>query len=105
MIKSLEKIAFGGGCLWFSEAVFQAVIGVEKVEQGYVASTAKDSSFSEAVIVHFDPEIVQLKLLLEIHLYTHNCTSNHSMRNKYRSAVYSYSDTQMKAAVEVIKNL
>ena len=105
MIKSLEKIALGGGCHWCTEAVFQAVIGVEKVEQGYVASTAKNSSFSEAVIVHFDPEIVQLKLLLEIHLYTHNCTSNHSMRLKYRSAVYSYSDTQMQAAVEVIENL
>lgn len=105
MLKSKEKIGLGGGCHWCTEAVFQAIIGVEKVEQGYIASTGKNSDFSEAVIVHFNPEVVQLKHLLEIHLYTHNCTSNHSMRHKYRSAVYSYSDAQMHAAIDIIKNL
>ena len=33
MSNSVEKIAVGGGCHWCTEAVFQALKGVEKVEQ------------------------------------------------------------------------
>jgi peptide-methionine (S)-S-oxide reductase len=102
MLKSIEKIAFGGGCHWCTEAVFQSIIGVEKVEQGYVASTGENSGFSEAVILHFKPEIVTLKRIIEIHLYTHKSTSNHSMRQKYRSAVYTYSASQLKSSKDII---
>jgi peptide-methionine (S)-S-oxide reductase len=41
----ISKIAFGGGCHWCAEAVFQSLNGVEKVEQGYVSSIAENSSF------------------------------------------------------------
>jgi peptide-methionine (S)-S-oxide reductase len=91
-----EKIAFGGGCNWCTEAVFQSVIGVSKVEQGYVASIDNNSSFSEAVIVYFDNSKIALKTLIEIHLHTHKSTSNHIMRSKYRSAIYTFSDVQIK---------
>ena len=100
-----SKIALGGGCHWCTEAVFQALKGVEKVEQGYVASTYEHSSFSEAVIVHFDSEKIPLERLVEIHLYTHNSTSNHSMRSKYRSAVYFYNFGQKAEAEKALKNL
>ena len=53
---ALNKIALGGGCHWCTEAVFQSLIGVKKVEQGYVASIEENKSFSEAVIVHFNSE-------------------------------------------------
>ena len=84
-MKKLTKIAFGGGCHWCTEAVFQSLLGVSKVEQGFVASTGQHNSFSEAVIVHFNVEDITLKTLTEIHLNTHKRTSNHSMRTKYRS--------------------
>ncbi|WP_299118898.1 peptide-methionine (S)-S-oxide reductase [uncultured Winogradskyella sp.] len=88
------KIALGGGCHWCTEAVFQSLKGVEQVEQGYVSSTNENSSFSEAVIVHFNPEIISLQTLIEIHLYTHKSNSAHSMRDKYRSAIYIFSEEQ-----------
>ena len=91
-----QKIAFGGGCHWCTEAVFQSIKGVLKVEQGFVASTKKNSSFSEAVIVHFEDSKIALKTLIEIHLHTHKSTSNHSMRSKYRSAIYTFSEVQNK---------
>lgn len=94
----MNKIALGGGCYWCTEAVFQSLRGVEKVEQGFVASDAANSTLSEGVIVYFDPEIISLEVLIEIHLLTHKSTSQHSMRKKYRSAVYSFSQIQQKEA-------
>lgn len=103
-IKS-QKIALGGGCHWCTEAVFQALQGVCNVEQGFVASTGENSSFSEAVIVHFNPDIIPLEKLIEVHLYTHKSTSNHSMRNKYRSAVYYFEENQESELNKALEKL
>ncbi|WP_179336708.1 peptide-methionine (S)-S-oxide reductase [Winogradskyella ludwigii] len=98
------KIAFGGGCHWCTEAVFQSLNGVTKVAQGFVASTNENSSFSEAVIVHYNTDIISLQTLIEIHLHTHKSTSAHSMREKYRSAIYSFSDEQNLEAETLLNN-
>jgi peptide-methionine (S)-S-oxide reductase len=101
----LTKVGFGGGCHWCTEAVFQSLIGVKKVEQGWVTSAEKNKSFSEAVIVHFDVKEINLKTLIEIHLRTHKSTSNHSMRTKYRSAVYYFSRQQKEESIKIIEEL
>ncbi|MEP3049612.1 MAG: peptide-methionine (S)-S-oxide reductase [Roseibium sp.] len=84
------KIGLGGGCHWCTEAVFQSIAGVNRVEQGFISSDTPDDSWSEAVIVTFDPGTLPLEVLIEIHLRTHSSTSSHKMRGKYRSAVYVY---------------
>jgi peptide-methionine (S)-S-oxide reductase len=96
-----QKIALGGGCHWCTEAIFQSLRGVKNVEQGFIASNGSNSTFSEAVIVNFNSDSVNLKTLIEIHLHTHKSTSDHSMREKYRSAVYYFSEEQQKE-VEII---
>jgi len=101
---NLDKIALGGGCHWCTEAVFQSLKGVEHVEQGYVASTGHNGAFSEAVIVHFLPKVIPLQILIEVHLYTHKSTSKHSMRSKYRSAVYTFSEAQQKEVKTIIED-
>ena len=98
------KIAFGGGCHWCTEAVFQSLLGVKKVEQGFVASIGNQSTFSEAVIVHFSPCIISLKTLIEIHLHTHKSTVAHAMRTKYRSAIYYFSEEQKIEAETQLNN-
>jgi peptide-methionine (S)-S-oxide reductase len=97
----LTKIAFGGGCYWCTEAVFQSLIGVEKVTQGFISSEGKNDNFSEAVIVSFNKNIA-LKTLLEIHLRTHKCTANHSMRNKYRSAIYYFTALEKEESEQIL---
>ncbi len=101
----LKKIALGGGCHWCTEAVFQSLKGVENVEQGFVASEGENASFSEAVIVHYNPDIMSLEVLIKIHLYTHKSTSNHSMRTKYRSAIYYLSNEQKESAENILQSL
>ena len=101
----LTKIAFGGGCHWCTEAVFQSLKGVEKVDQGWISSTEKNNAFSEAVIVHSNVQQIDLKTLIEIHLLTHKSTSNHSMRKKYRSAVYYFSQDQKKEVFKLIEKI
>lgn len=102
---TVEKIGFGGGCHWCTEAVFQAIKGVLAVDQGWISSTGLNSDFSEAVVVDFDATQISLKTLIDIHLATHSCTSKHSMRNKYRSAVYTFSEQQAADAQEFLKQL
>ena len=97
-----NKIALGGGCHWCTEAIFQSLKGVVKVEQGFVASTGKNKTFSEAVIVHFDAALITLQVLIEIHLHTHKSASNHTMRTKYRSAVYVFSEQQKQDALQIL---
>lgn len=101
----LSKIGFGGGCHWCTEAVFQSLIGVENVEQGWIASEDLNDTFSEAVIVTFNPEAISLETLTDIHLHTHKSTSNHSMRSKYRSAIYYFEEFQKVDLKSIITQL
>ena len=84
------KIGLGGGCHWCTEAVFQGLKGVHQVDQGWISSTGDFTDFSEAVIVHFDSKKISLHDLIRIHLETHSSASMHSMRGKYRSAIYYF---------------
>lgn len=100
-----DKIGFGGGCHWCTEAVFQALLGVGQVDQGFIRSAPPDDAYSEAVVVHFDPGVISLSDLIEIHLRTHASTSQHSMRAKYRSAVYVHSAIHAHEAGAILDEL
>lgn len=97
----LTRIGLGGGCHWCTEAVFQSLRGVVKTEQGWIASEPPQDYFSEAVIVHYQPGEIPLEALIRIHLHTHSAASKHSMRKKYRSAVY-YFDPSQRASIDTI---
>lgn len=93
-INRTVQIGFGGGCHWCTEAVFASLHGVLEVQQGFIRSQVPHDFYSEAVLVDFDSSIVPLDILIEIHLRTHASSSDHSMREKYRSAVYVHDDHQ-----------
>lgn len=100
----MNKIGFGGGCHWCTEAIFQALKGVDHVEQGWITSTSPFDTFSEAVIVHYNEDI-DLDTLIEVHLLTHSSASAHSMRYKYRSAVYYFDEADKDNAESIISEL
>lgn len=103
-MNELNKIAFGGGCHWCTEAVFQSIKGVERVDQGYVASITSPDNFSEAVILEFYSDQISLRTLIEIHLHTHKSTSNHSLRKRYPSAIYTFDENQIKASKKILND-
>ena len=102
MTTAPSKLGLGGGCHWCTEGVFESLIGVTKVNQGWIASNGEHSGFSEAIEVYFEPAIISLSDLIEIHLYTHASRSNHSMRTKYRSAIYVYDNIQLKQTLHIL---
>ncbi|MEM1114807.1 MAG: peptide-methionine (S)-S-oxide reductase [Pseudomonadota bacterium] len=97
------KVGLGGGCHWCTEAVFQALNGVSRVEQGFCRSDPPHETWSEAVIVHFDETLIGLDTLVAIHLRTHAATSAHKMRGKYRSAVYTFNAEQAADAERLLE--
>ena len=100
-----NQIGLGGGCHWCTEAVFQALRGVEQVSQGFIRSASPDDTYSEAVLVTFNPQELKLADLIEVHLRSHASTSQHSMRGKYRSAVYVFSPEQALDAKIILSTL
>lgn len=101
----MAKVGFGGGCHWCTEGVFQAIRGVQQVDQGFIRSDAPSDTWAEAVVVHFDPEAIELATLLEIHLRTHSATKTFEPGGKYRSAVYTFEDGQAPQLRDVLASL
>ena len=99
------KIGLGGGCHWCTEAVFKAVKGVYNVRQGYISAKESPDQFYEGIIMNYDPETVILEDLILIHLRTHQSMKDHSMRHKYRSAIYVYNQLDLGKTRKALKNV
>ena len=102
---AISKVGLGGGCHWCTEGVFASLNGIVKINQGWISSSGSNSQFSEAIEVYFEPDVISLANLVSIHLHTHACTADHSMRHKYRSAIYTYSAEQASKVDIVLRQL
>lgn len=85
--------------------MFSSLSGVVSVEQGFASSEPPNDTWSEAVRVVFDPGVIPVLVLIEVHLRTHASTSDHKMRGKYRSAVYTLSDGQAAGVAATLDTL
>lgn len=101
----IRSIGLGGGCHWCTEAVFQSLKGVKKVDQGYIAAEEPYHSWSEGIVVHYEDTLVSLHLLIDVHLHTHKSTSNHSRRSAYRSAIYAMDVESGEMAQKILNEL
>ena len=112
----METATFAGGCFWCTEAVFKDVIGVDRVESGYIGGhvpnpTYKqvcggDTGHAEAIRVTFDPAQVSYADLADIFFATHDPTQLNRQGNdvgtQYRSAIFPHDDAQAAQAREAI---
>ncbi len=91
--------------IWCTEGVFVSLAGVVRVEQGWIASAPPHAAPSEAVIIHFDAEVISEAELIAVHLETHAATSVHALRGKYRSAVYTFADQDADRYRSILREL
>ena len=98
----MEKVGFGGGCYWCTEGVFQVLRGVAQVDQGFIHSEPPADTWAEGVIVTFDPSVISLGTLSEVHLRTHSAGGAYSPRGKYRSAIYVVEEDQRFEAATAV---
>jgi peptide-methionine (S)-S-oxide reductase len=108
-----------GGCFWCLEAVFERLVGVDKVESGYSGGHVVDPSYrqvgtgstghAEAVQVTFDSEMIGFRELLEVFFSIHDPTTLNrqgaDVGTQYRSAIYYHDEVQKATAEEVIQEL
>ncbi len=110
--KQLEQITLGGGCFWCVEAVYQDLMGVEKVVSGYTAGDVPNPTYqqvctgmtnhNEVIQVTFDPSVISFNDLIEIFWRVHDPTTLNRQGNdvgtQYRSGIYYHNDEQRAIA-------
>jgi peptide-methionine (S)-S-oxide reductase len=108
----LEQAVFGMGCFWGAERKFWEAEGVYTTAVGYAGGFTPNPTYeevcsgrtghAEVVLVVFDPRRVDYESLLKIFWENHDPTQGMRQGNdvgtQYRSAIYTYSPAQQKAA-------
>lgn len=112
-IPANAKLAtFGSGCFWCTEAIFQNVDGVLKVESGYAGGKVKKPTYkevcsgltghAEVVQLTYDPNEITYDELLEIFWKTHDPTTLNrqgaDVGTQYRSVIFYHDDEQKQLA-------
>jgi peptide-methionine (S)-S-oxide reductase len=114
-----EAATLAGGCFWCTEAVFNIVKGVEKVDPGYTGGSVANPTYeqvssgttghAEAAQITFDPNVISFREILEIFFATHNPTTLNrqgpDVGTQYRSAIFYHSEEQKATAETVIAEL
>lgn len=115
----MEKATFGTGCFWCTEAVFDMVKGVIKVEAGYAGGELPaptyesictgSTGYAEVIQVQFDPEIITYRDLLSVFWGSHDPTSLNRQGNdigtQYRSVIFYHNESQQLIAEESFKEI
>jgi peptide-methionine (S)-S-oxide reductase len=119
MSNSIDTAIFASGCFWCTEAIFQELNGVEKVESGYIGGENPNPTYeevctgntghAEATRIYYNPEIINFKELLEVFWKTHDPTTLNRQGNdvgtQYRSGIFFLSEEQKDLAEEYKQKL
>jgi peptide-methionine (S)-S-oxide reductase len=113
-----ETATLGGGCYWCLEAIYQRVMGVQKVESGYSGGHSEHPTASQVYAGHtghaevvqltFDSGIITYRELLEIFFVMHDPTTlnrqGYDIGDEYRSIILYHNDEQKQSADDMIRN-
>ena len=108
----LEQAVFGMGCFWGAEKKFWQAPGIYSTAVGYAGGHTPNANYrevcsgmtghTEVVLVVFDPKVTSYDAMLKIFWESHDPTQGMQQGNdvgtQYRSAIYTYSPEQKRAA-------
>jgi peptide-methionine (S)-S-oxide reductase len=117
--KQVDTAVLGGGCFWCLEAVFQRLVGVERVVSGYTGGDTENPSYrdvcngdtghAEVIQVTFDPAITPFEEILDVFFAMHDPTTLNrqgaDVGTQYRSAIFYHSPAQQETAKRRIAEL
>jgi len=111
---TLQTATFAAGCFWGVEDAFRRIPGVIDAVSGYTGGRTENPTYrevcghgtghAEAVEVTFDPSRVSYEQLLAAFWNLHDPTQLNrqgpDVGDQYRSAIFTHSPEQMRAAVD-----
>jgi peptide-methionine (S)-S-oxide reductase len=114
-----EVATFGAGCFWCTEAQFQQLKGVEKVESGYSGGQTSNPTYkdvctgstghAEVCNIYYNPAAITFDELLAAFWTSHDPTQLNRQGNdvgtQYRSVIYYHNEEQKRKAEEYKKKL
>lgn len=117
MKNNLEIATLAGGCFWCTEAIFQRLKGVVKVESGYSGGEMENPSYeavttgttghTEAIQITFDSKVISFEQLLKVFFKLHDPTTLNQqgadVGTQYRSVIF-YMDERQKNIAEKLKS-
>lgn len=118
-MKGLELATLGNGCFWCTEAIFEQLEGVSKVESGYAGGTVKNPSYkevctgntghAEVIRLTYDPKVISFREILDVFFNTHDPTTLNrqgaDVGTQYRSVIFYHNDGQKEEAESMIEAL
>lgn len=117
--QSEQTATLGGGCFWCTEAVFQQIRGITKVESGYCGGQVHYPTYeqictgktghAEVVRLRFDPALISFAEILEIFFTIHDPTTLNrqgaDQGTQYRSVIYYHDQMQQQIAQAAIQKM
>jgi len=110
--RGTQKACFAAGCFWHVELAFSRVKGVLTTSVGYTGGWSEEPSYedvccggtdhAEAVLVTYDPGIIDYEGLLKVFWAVHDPTTLNrqgvDVGTQYKSAVFYFNEDQKKLA-------
>ena len=107
-----ERVQFAMGCFWGAERLFWKLPGVLVTAVGYAGGMTPNPTYeevcsgrtghAEVVLAVYDPQAIAFEQLLKCFWENHDPTQGMRQGNdigsQYRSAIYTYTDAQERAA-------
>ena len=118
-MKVLRIAVFGGGCFWCTEAIFQMLKGVSKVEPGYAGGNTDTPSYeqvssgrtghAEVIRITYDPQVISYGDLLTVFFGSHDPTTPNrqgaDVGEQYRSVIFYGNEAEKMEADTMIADV
>lgn len=118
----MKTAVFGGGCFWCTEAIFQMLKGVSKVESGYAGGSTSSpqavtyenvssgkTGHAEVIRVTYDPAVISYEDLLTVFFGSHDPTTPNrqgaDVGEQYRSVILYETEEDKATAEKVAKDI